>query len=334
MKSLLLITVPMSGYELEIINSLERKGFKVDYFKEGSKIDRKHIGLGHRILRSLVNEYHLFFLKLLLENIEKKIYQNHIENLAHDYSCVFDFGGKATETCLKLLKNKYKCDFVIYLWDDLKHFDTSHNVLNYFDKKYIFNNGYIESQAGFKYRPNFFAEVFKYNNEEKVIDIFYKGSARNKYRAEVLQRISNELQNYNLDISLYSKGSYFQNYFKFPNRKYFNQWCKDEYLDIELMAYKAKRSKVLLDITYAGQVGLGLRPIEAIAANCKLITTNSNISNYDFYNDRNIFYLKKDFSNIKDIKNFVDSPFYPYDSSVKFKYSIDGFMDELFKDYR
>ena len=43
-----------------------------------------------------------------------------------------------------------------------------------------------------------------------------------------------------------------------------------------------------LDVTNPGQMGLALRPFEALGQNKKLITTNGNISDYEFYHLSNV----------------------------------------------
>ena len=47
-------------------------------------------------------------------------------------------------------------------------------------------------------------------------------------------------------------------------------------------------SRCILDAPQAGQVGLTIRTIECLGAKRKLVTTNSDIKNYDFYNENNI----------------------------------------------
>lgn len=328
-KKILLITVPMNGYELEIINSLEKKGFEVSFFKEGSKINKKELTLFQRMLRSIQYDLKINVFSRYLEKVENKIYKNYVDKLDIKYDYIFDFGGKAKENCLKLLKEKYKSDYILYMWDDLKYAKTVWKTMSYFDKKYIFNQ--IDTKENkFYYRANFFVNEYMYNGEEKSIDVYYRGSLRDRKRTIILEAIEKELKDYKLDISLYAKGSYFKNIKKIHSKKYFNTKCDHVYTNLKELAEKYKKSKILLDIAYKNQSGLGLRPLEAIAANCKLITTNPNIKNYEFYNENNIFYLKDDLSNIEKIKDFIKIPILDYSEEIKYKYSVDGFVDEIF----
>jgi hypothetical protein len=48
-----------------------------------------------------------------------------------------------------------------------------------------------------------------------------------------------------------------------------------------------KRTKIIVDIEHPGQKGLTMRTIETLGGGRKLVTTNSSISDYDFFNERN-----------------------------------------------
>lgn len=48
-------------------------------------------------------------------------------------------------------------------------------------------------------------------------------------------------------------------------------------------------SKCVLDSAQAGQIGLTIRVLEALGAKKKLITTNEDVVNYDFYREENIY---------------------------------------------
>lgn len=327
-KKILLIAVPMGGYEQEIIGSLNNRGFKVDFFKEAAKIDRSQLSVFQRIARALKG-LKIKALDDYVDNFEAHIYRKYVEQLDGCYDFVFDFGGKARKNCIKILKNKYDCDFVLYLWDDLKHTGTVRETLKYFDRKYIFNDQ--DSKVnGFSYRSNFFVDAYLYRGEKKEVDLFYKGTARDRDRAIVLEAVSNELSDYRLDLSLFVKGGYIRNFRKVPSVDFFRKWCSHQYFDMSQMAERFKSSRAVLDIAYKDQRGIGLRPIEAMAANCKLITTNKNIINYDFYHKNNIFVLENDCSNKSELQHFLNLPLVPIVDSIKRKYSVHGFVDEIF----
>ena len=76
-------------------------------------------------------------------------------------------------------------------------------------------------------------------------------------------------------------------------------------------------SKCILDAPQAGQVGLTIRTIECLGAKRKLVTTNSDIKNYDFYNENNILIYSEPIN--------LDSPF--------FKNEYEELSDEMYEKY-
>ena len=86
-------------------------------------------------------------------------------------------------------------------------------------------------------------------------------------------------------------------------------------------------SRCVLDSAQAGQLGLTIRVLEALGAKKKLITTNEDIVNYDFYNEENIY--------VYDGKSFdFESPFFKetykeIDKEVYEKYSLRNWIREM-----
>jgi len=90
-----------------------------------------------------------------------------------------------------------------------------------------------------------------------------------------------------------------------------------------------KESKCVLDFVYSKQTGLSMRAFESMAAHRKYITNNAEVKNYDFYNPANI--LVVDALNPHIPKEFIERPFESVDDKVMYKYSIRGFIDEIFE---
>ena len=71
--------------------------------------------------------------------------------------------------------------------------------------------------------------------------------------------------------------------------------------------------------------------MECLAYNTKLITTNKDVINYDFYNENNILIVDK----IEEIEkidiNFFKSPYLELSKEILDKYSFEGFFKEIFE---
>ena len=87
-------------------------------------------------------------------------------------------------------------------------------------------------------------------------------------------------------------------------------------------------SKIILDIAHNNQVGLSFRPYEALGLKKKLITTNKNIINYDFYHPKNIFIIE-DINNINIDDSFFYEDYVEIDKDIKKKYHIKNWIKNI-----
>lgn len=87
-----------------------------------------------------------------------------------------------------------------------------------------------------------------------------------------------------------------------------------------------EKSRCVLDSAQDGQIGLTIRVIEALGAKKKLITTNEDIVNYDFYCPENIYLYngKFDLDNI-----FFKSKYKRIDNVIYERYSLRNWLKEV-----
>jgi hypothetical protein len=83
------------------------------------------------------------------------------------------------------------------------------------------------------------------------------------------------------------------------------EWYHTEYIKYEKIVELIRNSKAILDIVAIDQVGLTLRPLEALYFKKKLITNCISIKREKLYNPNNVFILGED--DISRIKEFVHS---------------------------
>ena len=87
-------------------------------------------------------------------------------------------------------------------------------------------------------------------------------------------------------------------------------------------------TKCVLDCPQKGQTGLTIRVIEALGSKKKIITTNKDILNYDFYRRENIYVFsdKFDFDDVFFNSEYKDIPIEIYK-----KYSLKNWLLEILK---
>lgn len=207
----------------------------------------------------------------------------------------------------KIKKNNPNCNVIIYFWNHINNTnkyilkDTNIDEFWTFDKKDA-----IKYQI--KYNPQFYTKMVILNNKKNIInDIVFLG--RSKDRKEDILNIASVLKKQKLRI----------NFKIIENEKEFIKY--DEYLDM------ISESKCILDYNQDGQIGLTLRPMEALFLEKKLITNNKDIKNYDFYNPSNIFILGE--NNIEDIKEFINKPYEKVEQKIIDYYDFEQWLSRF-----
>ena len=87
-----------------------------------------------------------------------------------------------------------------------------------------------------------------------------------------------------------------------------------------------KESKAIIDCPLPNQRGLTMRTFEVLALKRKLITTNKNIKDYEFYTPDNIFIIESDKEIIP--MEFINTDFNK-NYTLSSKYSLKEFVNKL-----
>ena len=192
--------------------------------------------------------------------------------------------------------------------------------LSLFNK--IFTYSKIDAQDDrFIYQPWFFSDSFKGN---KKYDVSFVGSIHDN-RYNYLSCLKNS-QILSSKIYVYADILTFLNSFM--------KW-KDLFTSIHFKGLDYKSyiellglSRATLDIPDAEQKNITTRPIEALGCNTKIITTNKNIINYDFYNEANIKIIDRPFE-LLELKEWLNQPYQQLEKSIIERYNIFNWCNEI-----
>jgi hypothetical protein len=88
-------------------------------------------------------------------------------------------------------------------------------------------------------------------------------------------------------------------------------------------------AKLLLDISRKEQKGLTFRVFESLGLEKKLITTNSDIKNYDFYNPKNILIISEENPIIP--IDFFNNEYEDIPEFILKKYTLSNWVDVVFR---
>jgi hypothetical protein len=223
---------------------------------------------------------------------------------------------------------------ILYMWDSFLNKNKLTGVLDYFDKILTFDPDDAR-RKNIVFRPLFFSSGKQPGKEyHDVIDISFIGTGHSD-RAGIIEEIKKQCIDLHLKCTFYL---YFQNHLVYYFHKLLNKYFRgikkscfnytplgyNEYIKI------SENSKAIIDIEHPKQKGLTMRTFEALGKEKKLITTNSNIKAYDFYNDTNILIIDR--SNPVVNKEFINLPYQPLSMDLYYKYSIDGWLEDIFSD--
>ena len=107
------------------------------------------------------------------------------------------------------------------------------------------------------------------------------------------------------------------------------------YIIFEDVSHKANvdyidNSKAVLDIQHPTQTGLTMRTMELVGMQKKIITTNEDILNYDFFSKENILVIDR--YNPEIPEDFLTNPFIPIAENIRKKYSIKSWVENVFRE--
>lgn len=320
MKRVLFISPNFFSYSEIIKKKLIEKGYEVDWFDDRPStniIDKCILRVNRNLLKSKIKRY---FYNNIYKSMEEK-----------KYDIVFVILGQSFNQNMfnELRKINPNARYVLYLWDSVKNFPHILDLYQAFDEKYSFDTLDCE-KYNFKFLPLFYNEEKKDNSNIKY-DVTFIGTIK-KGKLSQFKKIEKEL---NMKYSnnyfyLYLQSRLVYLYYKLTSKEFrgvkarnfnFNKLCYKENNDIVL------NSKIILDISMNHQNGLSMRIFECLGYHKKIITTNKNFKDYDFYREENIYYYdgqKIDYDNV-----FFNSEYVEIEDSILKKYSIDNWLNAI-----
>ena len=323
---LLLIMPKFFDYPEVISDELMSMGYEVDYFDDRPST-KGIIKAVIRVNKNLINGYIRKYFNTIINQIGGK-----------KYNIVLLISGQSLSFSKKMLSelkaSQPQATFILYQWDSMRNFPYIGEMHDLFDKMYSFDRTDCSKYAELNFLPLFYSRKYEklgMKREENFrYDFSFVGTAHPK-KYKFIREMSEQLK------KVYPKQFI---YFFFPSRiaYYYRKLCAPEFkrakisefhfvpLKGEQMDKLILNSRCILDSPQAGQHGLTIRVLEALGAKKKLITTNKDVFNYDFYRPENILVYdgKIDLNNI-----FFVSPYKELDSALYKKYSLRNWLKTM-----
>ncbi|WP_374174025.1 hypothetical protein [Flavobacterium tructae] len=324
-KKILFFSVKLFNYENIIADKLRSLGAHVDYYDERPSNSILTKGI-IRLKRSLYNVKISNYYRDILKDIENK-----------NYDYFFLIKGEVIPQYFieKVRELNPNITLLYYTFDSFENNPNGVDILKNFDKKYTFDSK--DSQTyNIAFRPLFFSDDYyklgSINNPK--YDLLFIGTAHSD-RYVISEKVAEwcrqkKLKNFAFYYSPSRLVFFFFKLFdeSFKKFKYKNISFKS--LKHEEIINLYKDSKIVLDINHPNQRGLTMRVFEALGSSRKLITTNTDIKQYPFYNTNNIYVIDR--NDISLDYSFFELPFIEINEDLYDRMSISGWLEELFFD--
>lgn len=217
-----------------------------------------------------------------------------------------------------VVKNSKKT--ITILWDSLDKIQIEESILKKFDQVLSFDQKDCEKYH-FKKITNFYFQ--KETNIANNFDVAFLGTLDDRF--PILLDIFDVLKEKGLKI----KGKIYS---------YHSQKISDKHSDIieninKIIPFNSSFNYYLdafaiLDLAQKNQAGLSFRPFEAMGLEKKLITTNLNIKNYDFYDAHNILIIEEN-KVLNFPEDFFATPYKKLPKEISEKYSLKNWIQTI-----
>jgi hypothetical protein len=304
------------GYNNNIAVALKKKGHVVHHI-DFSTFKYKYPNFGYKVYNFFLKA----FFKRNLKNIHfgKEIVRR-LEQLDEIQDAILTIKGDWIDPKQVLELKKYTKKSIAYFNDNIYRCPKILKVIPNFDEVYSFEKEDCEKH-NLKFMPNW---IYQEENQEIQnntfdYDVFNISSKDNRFKT--ICKVADELKKQNIKskIIIYDK--------KNKNKNYNIEFISN-YIQIADVKKHITRSKILLDIHRKEQNGLTFRVFESLGMNKKLITTNPDIINYDFYNPNNIHVIDEE--NIRFDAEFFNVPYEPIPEDIYNNYTLDNMLNIVF----
>lgn len=322
MRRILLISNSSGIY---IKKELEKQGFIVDFFN-----DKPNEGFICKTLGRIDFIPYRYVLTTYYKRIYEKIKK-------YKYDIIFFIRGEyVTEAALDFFRNKMKeSKFILYMWDSVKNVKGIEGKWKFFDKVYSFDRMDCQNykKEGVIFLPLFYKDEYRSQgrSSQEIYDFSFVGTAHGD-RAKIVKSLKDKFEKCGKKfyIYLYSPHPLVFCFNKIFNKDYHGIKMSD--ISFKMLPEKKvikiyKQSKCIIDIENKHQTGLTIRTLEVMGLKRKLITTNADIINYDFYHKENIFIMDRKEMDID--LGFIEGNYHEINKEIYEKYSISGWTQNI-----
>lgn len=322
--SVLFISSSFFGYAAHIKKELETRHGKVFWYE-----DRPSISFYGKVKARLF--------PILSEKLAYRYFRDIAnQNKFNDITEVFVIKGESLSIdSIQYLRDTFpNATFRLYFWDGYRNMPrSSPSKVDLFDVAMSFDMDDVKNDPRLIYRPLFFIPDYVESARTALdIDLLFVGTIHSD-RYKFIKKIERDLEGKNLN---FHKVLYCPNRLIYWARRMFDRdfWAvnREDFVFSPItggeIAALIARSKAVLDIERSVQSGFTMRTLETLGSFNKLVTTNPNVVQADFYDSNNILVVDRDRPSIPIA--FLSSPKSSTLRSVVERYSLAAWINEIF----
>ena len=311
-----IISFDSTYFDHNILLELKRRNIDANHI-DASKFKHKY--------KSFLDRISARFKKLVLKkNIKQQALEEHILNkvkeIGHQDVILFIRPDKISRIAHLEIKS-HSQKYLSYIYDSCRRFPIDNLLNGIFDE--IFSFDLIDTKKyNFTFISNYiYLEKKKLDLNSLNKNIFIVISIDERFN--FLNKIAHYLSNQNSSFKFIAVGKKIP-----PNKQKDIIYSRKTLLPSEIQE-DLEKSKIFLDLIRKDHNGLSFRIFEALAMQRKIITTNTTIKQYDFYNPNNILILDENIE-ININSDFINSPYEPLDDDIYNKYTIENWVNTVF----
>ena len=324
-KKVLLFSPCFFNYEKLIANAIEAEGGIVHLYDERNNPSSLEKILLRKVSFLMSSKINKFYKDVCVKELD----------FQPDYIFFISPETVNKKSIINIKESFPKASLILYMYDSIEN-KNAKKIYNLFDSCFSFDPKDCNKYK-FNFRPLFFCDDFEKDKENR--DIEYKFSfigSIHSDRAKILNKLRLEFES--KDISFY--------YYLFVPGKLMlfirmlldrniRQLLKKDMIHLKPIDKKAvseiaRKTLYTIDINHPKQVGLTMRTIEMLGLQRKMLTTNMNIANYDFYRNENQIIIDRN-----DVKiNFesMSNEYKAIDDNIYDRYNLETWIKDIFSD--
>lgn len=326
-KKILFLAPSFFGYEADIAKELRAMGAEVLYFNErpdNSFLTKTFVRLNLKklIQRNIDRHYGRILDHEFIKDIDylfivspEAIAPKHLSRI------------RALNPCLKI---------ITYYWDSIKNKKNTNFLIDQSDRIYSFDKGDCSDFEPVRFLPLFYTADYQAvqtqaDDTSFFYEIFFVGTAHSD-RYKLVSKVTSAMGSKRAFLFFYSpskvlfllKKLFDKNTRLMPvSNISFSPLSKTEILNT------LAKSSCIIDIHHPKQTGLTMRTIEMLGAGKKLVTTNNDVRNYDFYKPENIFVIDRNNPAVEPA--FLRTPYAVVAPDIYKKYSLNSWLKTIFE---